>query len=202
MYSTKVHNLAEVVACLEKLGRRKGKPTALAAVPSGSLIRWENGPTLLYYKRDDLGWAIYPAWAYLLSQLCVGSGSRNPDAIDKPVRLIAGPDEIVQPDAESALLTQVTHTPDGLYHCQNYIYGLPGQHFVTAEVPDDRPTDVSEGTCDCGLELGQCREYDGRVWKKEPPACPVHQPPTTTPAVTTPPVESGFTSECSKSKTA
>ena len=66
----------------------------------------------------------------------------------------------------------VTKTPDGLIHVQNFIRGLRGQHHIHNEDSfkrwkkdiDPKYIHVSEGSCDCGLKLGQVREYDGHVW--------------------------------------
>lgn len=65
-----------------------------------------------------------------------------------------------------------TKTPDGKIHVQNAINGLLGQHHVhNAESferwsklikPDN--LHLEDGACDCGLEVGQVREYDGAVW--------------------------------------
>lgn len=68
-----------------------------------------------------------------------------------------------------------TRTPDGKIHVQNAIMGMPGQHHVHNErsfkrwrrgIKPDALT-IEEGTCDCGLDVGQVREYDGHVWSSD-----------------------------------
>jgi len=77
--------------------------------------------------------------------------------------------------------TRMRHTaarlPDGSVHVQNYlpgIYGGLGQHHVhTAENfaawskdIDPKYLKVADAkACGCGLEPGQTREYDGKVWR-------------------------------------
>ena len=65
-----------------------------------------------------------------------------------------------------------TKTPDGKIHVQNVINGLRGQHHVHSAESFERWSrhvnpgnlEIDEGECGCGLEVGQVREYDGRVW--------------------------------------
>lgn len=70
----------------------------------------------------------------------------------------------------------VTKTPNGLYHVQNYVMGMRGQHHIHDEESfkrwrkgiDQKFIHVSNGSCDCGLtKSGQVREYDGREWFNE-----------------------------------
>lgn len=72
----------------------------------------------------------------------------------------------------------VIRCPDGTVHVQNVIGPYLGQHHVhTMEgyerwrrhIEETLRRDAyefmeSEGACDCGLEPGWVREYDGRVW--------------------------------------
>jgi len=69
-----------------------------------------------------------------------------------------------------------TKTPNGLYHVQNFVGGLRGQHHVHNEASfqkwkaqiDPENLKITEGTCNCGLaESGQVREYDGREWSND-----------------------------------
>ena len=69
-----------------------------------------------------------------------------------------------------------TKTPDGLYHVQNFVAGLKGQHHVHNEASfqkwkaqiDPKNLTISEGECKCGLtQSGQVREYDGREWQND-----------------------------------
>lgn len=68
-----------------------------------------------------------------------------------------------------------TKTPDGKIHVQNVIRGMLGQHHVHNKQSFDRwrkgikdnAITIEEGTCDCGLNVGQVREHDGRVWSSD-----------------------------------
>lgn len=63
----------------------------------------------------------------------------------------------------------VTQTPDGLYHVQNMVMGMSGQHHVHMKKgfnhwkADLEPGDISytKGVCDCGLKPGWVRDHDG-----------------------------------------
>ena len=66
----------------------------------------------------------------------------------------------------------VHKTPDGLYHVQNAIGHLVGQHHVHTEqsfsdwskqVEKDEIKMLDNGPCDCGLGPGDVREYDGKT---------------------------------------
>lgn len=64
----------------------------------------------------------------------------------------------------------LTVTPDGLYHIQNGVAGLSGQHHVHSAAafkrwrkPDDDIRE-SQGECDCGLGVGDVRDHTGREW--------------------------------------
>ena len=67
----------------------------------------------------------------------------------------------------------VTTTPDGLYHVQNVVAGVSGQHHVhTAEsfARWRKPGDdvrMDEGECGCGLGVGDVRDHTGKVWHNE-----------------------------------
>lgn len=63
----------------------------------------------------------------------------------------------------------VTITPDGLYHVQNGVAGMLGQHHVHSKEgfeawrkPDD-DIRMGEGACACGLGDGDVRDHTGRV---------------------------------------
>jgi hypothetical protein len=68
-----------------------------------------------------------------------------------------------------------TKTPDGLYHVQNFISGLSGQHHVHTKegfeswAKDIKPEylHVEDGKCDCGMKPGDVTEYDGRKWHND-----------------------------------
>ena len=69
---------------------------------------------------------------------------------------------------------EVTETPDGLFHVQNWVGPFRGQHHVhTAKGLKNwmRKADINKkhlrirkGECNCGLKPGDVREYDGQVW--------------------------------------
>lgn len=66
-----------------------------------------------------------------------------------------------------------TRTRDGLYHVQNVVGGMLGQHHChTAEGYRywksktrvlKQFIHTSKGECDCGLKAGQVRSHDGAV---------------------------------------
>ena len=63
-------------------------------------------------------------------------------------------------------------TPDGLYHVQNMVAGLSGQHHVHSAAsfkrwqrPDDA-IEEHEGAC-CELAAGDVRDHTGRVSHKK-----------------------------------
>lgn len=65
-----------------------------------------------------------------------------------------------------------TECPDGTIHVQNFVMGLKGQHHVHSKESFKRwsqgkTVNVDKGECDCGLKLGDCREYDGNEWHSE-----------------------------------
>ena len=85
------------------------------------------------------------------------------------------------PNEPDAFLSVMRHyvalTPDGLYHVQNMIGAMIGQHHVHTE---KGYKEVEEGHrqevhsleemaefCACGLEPGYVKEHDGRVWFNE-----------------------------------
>lgn len=66
------------------------------------------------------------------------------------------------------------HCPDGSIHIQNYIIGLGGQHHVHSgksfeswKRDSDEINWLPDGPCDCGLAVGDVREYDGKVRHNE-----------------------------------
>ena len=163
-------NAREITACLQRLAKRKGKRVRLADVPSGALVRSDDG-TLFHFTIDtsnagDRGpkYSAFPAWSHYFGRLCIGGGGQLVDVADREVTLVARPDEIVQPDIESPFHSIATETPDGLYHPQNYVGPIPGQHFVTNALPGDgRRMTTVQGDCDCGLMKGQVRSYTGHI---------------------------------------
>lgn len=72
------------------------------------------------------------------------------------------------------MLFHVTKTEDELYHIQNSVMGLSGQHHVHTQKGFDSwlkgvkkgPT-VEHGKCSCGLKAGYVRDHDGQVWKND-----------------------------------
>lgn len=66
----------------------------------------------------------------------------------------------------------VTITQDGLYHIQNYIMGKAGQHHVHTKKGfqnwkknvNKEDIKISKGSCNCGLNIGYVKEYDGHIW--------------------------------------
>lgn len=70
----------------------------------------------------------------------------------------------------------VTKTSDGMYHVQNIVMGLLGQHHVHNEISykkwkrkiDKKFIKESNGECNCGLKKsGDVREYDGLEWHND-----------------------------------
>jgi hypothetical protein len=70
----------------------------------------------------------------------------------------------------------VSLTPDGMYHVQNMAGALVGQHHVHSQRGFGKwKRNISKkyihidkaDSCECGLEPGYVREYDGRVWFNE-----------------------------------
>jgi len=70
----------------------------------------------------------------------------------------------------------VAITPDGLYHVQNMIGAMVGQHHVHTEKGykmwnngiDKKYLHLEKAEfCPCGLEPGYVKEFDGRVWFNE-----------------------------------
>jgi hypothetical protein len=78
------------------------------------------------------------------------------------------------PDAFLAVMRHyVALTPDGLYHVQNMVGTMIGQHHVHSEngykewksKVDEKDIHLEESEfCPCGLEAGYVKEFDGRVW--------------------------------------
>jgi hypothetical protein len=67
----------------------------------------------------------------------------------------------------------VSLTPDGLYHVQNMLGVMIGQHHVHTEQDynswkkgiDKKYIHLEKAEfCPCGLEAGYVKEFDGRVW--------------------------------------
>jgi hypothetical protein len=62
---------------------------------------------------------------------------------------------------------------DGNYHVQNFVGGYLGQHHVHSPASFESWRDGVEiemldpAPCDCGLNPGDVREYDGRVWHND-----------------------------------
>jgi len=186
MFSLKVFNEKEVLACCRKAEKRKGKRVTLGEVPSGSLVRFfeiRDGKEVTKYnlsivelKGEDgeTNFSIFGAYDRLLGAMVVmGSGGELNDESKKiPVQLVMQPEEVVQPKTESSIKTSVMQTKDGLFHCQNFIFGNRGQHFVVNQSGFEKISkdgreilDIDEGDCDCGLKAsGDIREYDGKTW--------------------------------------
>lgn len=70
----------------------------------------------------------------------------------------------------------VTKTKDGLFHVQNYVQGMKGQHHIHTEKSFDKWKKginakyiyISEGICNCELtKSGDVREYDGQEWNND-----------------------------------
>lgn len=70
----------------------------------------------------------------------------------------------------------VALTPDGMYHVQNIVGTMIGQHHVHTEQGymkwkkgiDKKYLRIENAEfCPCGLEPGYVKEYDGRVWLNE-----------------------------------
>jgi len=195
MFRLKVFNEKEVLACLKKAEKRKGKRMTLGDVPSGSLVRFfelRDGKETLCYSMsivefdnplddDKTHVSIYRAYDKLLGAMAVGSSGELEPNKNIPIQLLMGPEEIVQPKKDSTIKTSVKQTPDGLFHCQNYIFGLRGQHFVLDQsglekirIDGREILDENSGNCPCGLKTpGDTREYDGRLWHND------HFSPTT-----------------------
>jgi hypothetical protein len=68
--------------------------------------------------------------------------------------------------------------PDGTVHVQNSVMGHLGQHHVHTlkgykqwkkdTERECEETKAKKGEkCDCGLKVGQTREYDGQTWDNE-----------------------------------
>jgi hypothetical protein len=189
MFSLKVFNEKEVLACLRKAEKRKGKRTTLGDVPSGSLVRFferQNGEETLSHSVDIIEFdvpfddgkthvSIYRAYDKLLGSMAMGSSAELEPNRNVPVQLVMRPDEIMQPKKESPIKMSVRKTEDGLFHCQNYIFGMRGQHFVLDQLgfekikSDGREIlDIDDGDCDCGLRVpGDTREYDGKTWRND-----------------------------------
>jgi hypothetical protein len=82
-----------------------------------------------------------------------------------------------EPDAFLSVMQHyVALTPDGLYHVQNMIGVMVGQHHIHTEkgyqewkkAIDKKyiHEEIAE-FCPCGLEPGYVKEHDGRVWFNE-----------------------------------
>ena len=84
------------------------------------------------------------------------------------------------PNEPDAFLSVMRHyvalTQDGLYHVQNMVGAMIGQHHVHTEKGyKEWKKDIDkkylhlEKTefCACGLETGYVKEHDGRVWFNE-----------------------------------
>ncbi|MGD0919926.1 MAG: hypothetical protein ABSB22_26100 [Thermodesulfobacteriota bacterium] len=84
------------------------------------------------------------------------------------------------PNEPEAFLSVMRHyvalTPDGLYHVQNMVGAMIGQHHVHTEKGykewkkdiDKKYFHLETGEfCACGLEPGYVKDHDGRVWFNE-----------------------------------
>ena len=84
------------------------------------------------------------------------------------------------PNEPDAFLSVMRHyvalTPDGLYHVQNMIGTMIGQHHVHIEKGyKEWKKDIDKEYlhlekaefCACGLEPGYVKDHDGRVWFNE-----------------------------------
>ena len=65
-----------------------------------------------------------------------------------------------------------TETSDGLIHVQNSVMGMLGQHHVHTKANfekwrNGKSVQLSKGTCDCNMQAGDVREYDGQRWHSE-----------------------------------
>jgi len=175
MFSLKIFNEKEVLMCLEKAGKRKGKQVKLGDVPSGSFVRWNNELLDFNIDNDHLdSFSVFSVYS-ILDGMRIGTGGSLKANADKIVTLVMDAKEVVRPKEESPIKTKATMTRDGLVHCQNYVFGNRGQHFVVSKdefesrikIDGREITSVEAGNCDCGLSLGECREYDGRTWKRK-----------------------------------
>jgi len=71
----------------------------------------------------------------------------------------------------------VTITKDGLYHVQNAVGGMFGQHHVHtkegfemwAKHVKGAFVHIVKGTCDCGLQDGFVRDHTGNVTFRKSP---------------------------------
>jgi len=82
-----------------------------------------------------------------------------------------------EPDAFLSVMRHyVALTPDGLYHVQNMIGAMIGQHHVHTEKGykewkkdiDKKYLHLEKAEfCACGLEPGYVKDHDGRVWFNE-----------------------------------
>ena len=82
-----------------------------------------------------------------------------------------------EPDAFlSVMQHHVALTPDGLYHVQNMIGAMIGQHHVHTEKGykewkkdiDKKYLHMEKAEfCACGLEPGYVKDHDSRIWFKE-----------------------------------
>ena len=84
------------------------------------------------------------------------------------------------PNEPDAFLSVMRHyvalTPDGLYHVQNVVGAMPGQHHVHSEqgyikwkknIDKKYIHEEIAEFCPCGLEPGHVQEHDGRAWFNE-----------------------------------
>ena len=76
----------------------------------------------------------------------------------------------------SVMRHYVALTPDGLYHVQNVVGAMPGQHHVHSEqgymkwkrnMSQRYIFEENAEFCSCRLDPGYVREFDGRVWFNE-----------------------------------
>jgi len=70
----------------------------------------------------------------------------------------------------------VAKTEDGLYHVQNYVMGMKGQHHIHNEKSFNawkkgiakKYIHISKSSCSCGLtKSGDTREYNGTEWHND-----------------------------------
>jgi hypothetical protein len=173
MYSVKVHNQDEISKVLNKINKRKGKTISAKELQDGDLFRHGDYGLNIYHQNDG-HFSVFSAWADLLGQMCVGSGGRAGELNDVPVKLLAHKNEYPQPIKDSPITTIIHKRNDEGYCCQNMIFYHVGQHFrITAEklaelkTKGDRQWEDSPMPCNCELELGQVKEYDGHIHELE-----------------------------------
>ena len=69
----------------------------------------------------------------------------------------------------------VTIAPTKEVHIQNMVMNMAGEHHIHSwkgffkwkRNIDRKFIHIKNGECDCGLKIGDVKEYDGKVWHNE-----------------------------------